>query len=66
MRKLAQLDERERSAMVRRVEAALTDKIDRGPLAGVDGFRAVTPMDTLELRELVDAPRERLDIEYKA
>ena len=32
MRKLAQLDERERSAMVRRIEAALTDKIDRGPL----------------------------------
>ena len=29
MRKLAQLDERERSAMVRRVEAALTDKIYR-------------------------------------
>ena len=28
MRKLAQLDERERSAMVRRVEAALTDKIN--------------------------------------
>ena len=28
LRKLAQLDERERSAMVRRVEAARTDKID--------------------------------------
>ena len=38
MRKLAQLDERERSAMVRRVEAALTDKIDRGPLPVSTGF----------------------------
>ena len=36
------------------------------PLAGVHGFRGVTPMDTPELQELVDAPRERLDVEYKA
>ena len=35
-------------------------------LAGVDGFRAVTPMDTPELQELEDAPSERLDIEHKA
>ena len=32
MRKLAQLGERERSAMVERVEAVLTDKIDRGSI----------------------------------
>ena len=38
LRKLAQLDERERSAMVRRVEAALTDKIDRGPLPVSTGY----------------------------
>ena len=38
MRKLAQLDERERSAMVRRVEAALTDETDRGPLPVSTGF----------------------------
>ena len=38
MRKLAQLDERERSAMVQWVEAALTDKIDRETLPVSTGF----------------------------
>ena len=38
MRELAQLDGRERSAMVRRVEAALTDNIDRGRLPVSTGF----------------------------
>ena len=32
MRKLAQLDERERRAMVKRIEAALTDRIDRASI----------------------------------
>jgi len=32
MRKLAQLDERERSAMVKRIEAVLTDRIDRASI----------------------------------
>ena len=38
MRKLAQLDERERSAMVRRIEAALTDRIDRASMLTPTGF----------------------------
>ena len=38
MRKLARFDEVERSAMAQRVEAALTDTIDRGPLPASTGF----------------------------
>ena len=39
MRKLAQLDERERSAMVQRIEAALMDKTDHGTMRVPTGFR---------------------------
>lgn len=39
MRKLAQLDEMERSAMVQRVEAALMDKTARGAIRVSTGFR---------------------------
>ena len=38
MRKLAQLDEKERSAMVKRIEAALTDRIDRASMPTSTGF----------------------------
>ena len=38
MRKLAQLDERERSAMVKRIEAALTDRIDCASMRTSTGF----------------------------
>ena len=38
MRKLAQLDERERSAMARGIEAALTDTLNRGPSPASAGF----------------------------
>ena len=40
MRKLAQLDDREQLAMVRRVEAALTDKVDRTSMPASTGFGA--------------------------
>ena len=39
MRKLAQLEERERSAMVQRGEAALMDKTDRSTMCVSTGFR---------------------------
>ena len=38
MRKLAQLGERERSAMVERVEAALADKVDRASMPASTDF----------------------------
>ena len=38
MRKLAQLEERERSAMIRRVEAALTDNTEPGSMPASTGF----------------------------
>ena len=38
MRKLAQLDKEERSAMVKRIEAALTDRIDRASMPTSTGF----------------------------
>ena len=38
MRKLAQLDDRERSGMVQRVEAALMHKIDHASMSTSKGF----------------------------
>ena len=39
MRKFAQLGERERSTMVRQIEVALMDKVDRGSIPASTGFR---------------------------
>ena len=65
MANLARLDGPRRSELATGLAAALAESAKRSLGQGLGRYRRMTRMDYPQLQDIVDAPWERLDVEYK-